>query len=174
VALAVCLLLDGRSERLVRRLWTRLEEIGVDSMASHTHGSHHPHLSYAVLRSWDHDAVTQAVSALPDGGAVELSCQGALVFPRGRVALAPAVDAEVTRRQQAVVGAVESSGADLHRHYAPGSWVPHVSVATRAAAPRLAATVTAIADVLPLRLVADRAALIDSSTGELWSLPVVP
>ena len=44
MALAVCLLFDGRSERLVRDLWSRLEARGVRTLESHTHGKHRPHL----------------------------------------------------------------------------------------------------------------------------------
>jgi 2'-5' RNA ligase len=174
VALAVCLLFDSRTDRLVRELWARLELMGVGTLESHTHGRHRPHLSYAVLREWDLDRVREAVAALEDGGPVTASCQGTLLFPRGRVALAPAVDSEVVARQERVVAAVEKTGAQLHRHYRRGHWVPHISVATRATGAQLSATATAIADVLPLEVRADRAALIDSATGRRWPLPGVP
>ncbi|KAA1427170.1 2'-5' RNA ligase family protein [Nocardioides antri] len=174
MALAVCLLFDTRTDRLVRQLWTRLEDMGVGTLASHTHGRHLPHLSYAVLREWDLERVQDALAALADGGPVTASCQGAVLFPRGRVALAPAVDAAVLARQERVVAALERTGADLHRHYRPGHWLPHVSVATRATAEQLALTATAITDVLPLEVYADRAALVDSATGRRWLLPGVP
>lgn len=174
MALAVCLLFDSRSDRLVRQLWSRLEEYGVGTLASHTHGIHRPHLSYVVLRDWDLERVLKAVTALPDNGPVVGSCQGALLFPRGRVALAPALSADVVARQERVVAAVQEAGAELHRHYLPGRWVPHVSVATRATSAQLGPTSTAIADVLPLELRADRAALIDSSTGRMWPLSNMP
>lgn len=174
MALAVCLLFDSRTDRLVRELWARLEQTGVGTLASHTHGGHRPHLSYAVLREWDLDRVREALATLPDGGPVRASCQGTLLFPRGRVALAPAVDAEVVARQERVVAVLEKTGADLHKHYRPGHWTPHISVATRASAAQLAPTATAIADVLPLELYADRAALIDSATGRQWPLTGVP
>jgi len=67
VALAVCLLFDRRSERAVRALWDRVEEQGVGSLRSHTHGRHVPHMSYAVLRRWDHAAVTEALVAIGGG-----------------------------------------------------------------------------------------------------------
>ena len=175
MALAVCLLFDSRSERLVRDLWARLEDLGVGTLASHTHRRHHPHLSYAVLRSWDLDEVRDALSSLPDGGELEVSCHGALVFPRGRVALAPAVGAGIAARQEQVVAAVEATtGADLHRNYRAARWVPHVSVATRASATQIPWAVKAIADVVPLPLRATRAALVDSATGRLVPLPHVP
>ena len=58
-------------------------------------------------------------------------------------------------------------------NYAPGAGL-HVSVATRAQGSQLATVAKAIADTLPLTLQVDRAALIDSSTGETWPLEHVP
>jgi hypothetical protein len=174
MALAVCLLFDARSERLVRGLWTRLETDGVRTLESHTHGRHHPHLSYAVLRTWDLPRVRAALAGLPDGGRFSLSIHGTLAFPRGRAALAPSISADVGARQEGVVGAVVAAGAELHRNYVPGTWLPHVSVATRAQGSQLATVAKAIADTLPLSLQVDRAALIDSATGETWPLDHVP
>jgi 2'-5' RNA ligase len=173
VALAVCLLFDARSNRLVRELWSRLEAAGVATLASHTHRRHHPHLSYAVLRSWDLAQVQQALSALPAAEPFPLSFHGTLAFPRGRAALAPAITADVALRQCRTVTALEATGAELHRSYQAGQWVPHVSVATRAQGATLATVVKAVADVLPLTVHVDRAALIDSGTGQTWPLPHV-
>ena len=173
MALAVCLLFDRRTERLVRALWDRLEAHGVRTLASHTHRRHHPHLSYAVLRSWDLALVQEAMAGLPDGGPVDLRCYGTLTFPRGRFALAPAVTVDVARRQERVVAAVAAAG-DLHHHYLPGWWLPHVSVATRARGADLPMVARTVADTLPLTLVADRAALVDSATGRTWPLRCIP
>lgn len=174
MALAVCLLFDARTERLVRALWRRVEARGVRTLQSHTHGHHHPHLSYAVLLAWDLDRVRSALAALPDGGPFALSCHGTVVFPRGRAALAPSVPADVAVRQERVGRALLATGAVLHHSYGRGMWVPHVSVATRAAGPLLPAVVKEIADVLPLTAQVERAALIDSSTGQRWPLPHIP
>ena len=67
MALAVCALFDAAGERLIRGLWARLEDAGIGSLASHTHGHHHPHLSYAVLREWELDRVRDTLGRLPDG-----------------------------------------------------------------------------------------------------------
>jgi 2'-5' RNA ligase len=174
MALAVCLLFDARSDYLLRGLWSRLEAEGVRTLQSHTHGRHHPHLSYAVLRSWDLSRVESALAELPDSGPFSMSCYGTLAFPRGRAALAPAIAADVGRRQEQVVSELVDTGADLHRNYRPGSWVPHVAVATRAQGTKLPTVVKAISDVLPLTVRVDRAALVDSSTGETWALPHIP
>jgi hypothetical protein len=174
MALAVCLLFDRRSERLVRELWDRLEAQGVRTLASHTHGRHLPHLSYAVLRSWELERVQEALAGLPAGEPLTLRCHGTLTFPRGRAALATAITADLARRQEAVLAAVEGTGADVHRNYRPGWWIPHVSVATRAQGGTMPAVVKSIADSLPVVLTADRAALVDSSTAETWPLARLP
>ena len=173
VALAVCLLFDARSELRIRELWARLEAAGIRTLVTHTHGRHHPHLSYAVLRSWDLGRVQQAVSALPHAEPFTLSVHGTLAFPRGRAALAPAVTPDVAARQLGTVSALAATGADLHRHYLGGQWVPHISVATRAQGTQLATVVTMVSDVLPLDVRVDRAALVDSGTGRTWPLPHV-
>jgi hypothetical protein len=103
-----------------------------------------------------------------------MSFHGTLVFPRGRAALAPAVTHDLAWRQSRIVSALEATGAELHRNYEVGRWVPHVSVATRAPGPAVVTIVKAIADVLPLTVHVDRAALIDSGTGEIWPLPHIP
>jgi 2'-5' RNA ligase len=174
MALALCLLFDSRSDRLVREMWSRLEARGVRTLETHTHGRHHPHLSYAVLLDGDVEAVRGAVAELPDGGPVELTVQGSIVFPRGRAALACSVSSHVAARQEQVVDALERTGAVLHRHYLPGHWVPHVSLATRATGDALAVVVNEVSDVLPLTVRAEQCALIDTSTGRLWPVSGVP
>ena len=174
MALAVCLLFDRRSDRILRSLWDRLEDLGVPTLRSHTHGRHVPHLSLAVLRQWQHDEVKKAVEALPDGGPVNLYFDALGTFRRGRAWLVPAVTADVLRRQERTVSALAATSADLHRHYVPGVWVPHCTIAPRVPLVALPVLAAAVYDVLPLKVDADRAALIDSGTGEIWPLSHVP
>lgn len=173
MALAVCLLFDARSDRRMRELWSRLEGAGISTLATHTHRAHHPHLSYAVLRRWDLARVQEALRALPDAGPFSVSVHGTVVFPRGRVALAPAITPGIGSRQVDTVAALAATGAELHRHYRPGEWMPHVSVATRAQGPQLATAVRMVSDIVPLTVRIDRAALVDSTTGRTWPLPHV-
>jgi 2'-5' RNA ligase len=174
VALAVCLLFDRRSERAVRALWDRVEEQGVGSLRSHTHGRHVPHVSYAVLRSWDQAAVTDALAGLDGGEPVDLSFDGIGLFRRGRTWLVAGVTADFIARQQRVVEAVTAAGAELHKHYRPGIWLPHCSLAPRATLAQLPAVAAAVFDVLPLHGRLDRAALVNSATGEVYPLSALP
>lgn len=174
MALAVCLLFDARSELTIRRLWQRLEDDGVPTLLSHTHGRHVPHLSYAVLRSFDLDRVRDVLDLLPDEGPMTLHFDAVGMFRRSRTWLVPAVTSDIARRQERVVEAVESTGADLHHHYEPGVWVPHCTLAPRTTLERLPRVAAAVFDVLPLVATLDRAVLIDTSTGEQHPLDVLP
>ncbi len=174
MALAVCLLFDRPGERRVRALWSRLAELGIQTLAAHTHGRHVPHLSYVVLREWELDRVRTAVERLPDEGPFELYVDAVGVFRRGRTWLAPALGPDVARRQLAVLEAVRSTGADVHRNYETGVWTPHLTVAPRVPLESLPLLVATINDVLPLRLRVDRAALVDSGTGVVYPLATIP
>ncbi|MGC9671195.1 2'-5' RNA ligase family protein [Planosporangium sp. 12N6] len=174
MALSVCLLFDGRTERILRHLWDALEDRGVATLRSHTHGRHHPHLSYVVLLRWDTTSVRDAVAALPDRGPFELTFDALGAFRRGRVCLVPAVPVDLPARQRVVVQAVRATGALVHARYETGMWLPHCSVAPRARLEQLPTTALAVYDILPLTGRVDRAALIDSTTGRLWPLPNLP
>lgn len=171
MALAVCLLFDPAGDRLVRQLWARLEDRGIRTLLSHTHRRHRPHLSLAVARAWSLERVTSALVALPEREAVLVTFPGLLAFTRGRASLAAGVSADLAERQQAVVEALAASGAELHRHYEPGRWVPHVSLATGGSAAHLPVVSKVVNDALPLTLQVQSAALIDSSTAQTWPLP---
>ena len=80
----------------------------------------------------------------------------------------PGVAASVLVRQERVVAAVQETGAELHLHYRPGFWVP-CSAGTRCRE-SLATVAAAVYGILPLDAVADRAALVDSTTGQRWPL----
>jgi hypothetical protein len=152
----------------VRALWDRLERAGVASLRSHTHGRHLPHVSFAVLRTWDLSAVSAAVARIGPVAPVELTFDGVGLFRRGRAWLLAGAAAEFVRTQERVVDAVVGTGAELHLHYRPGRWVPHCSVAPRAALAQLPVLAAVIYDVLPLEARLDRVVLIDSATGEVW------
>jgi hypothetical protein len=174
VALAVCLLFERRSERALRALWDALETRGVPSLGSHTHGRHVPHVSYAVLRTWDRAAVTAALGSLDAGDSVELSFDGLGLFRRGRAWLLAGVTADFAARQERVLSAAEAAGAEIHKHYQHGTWIPHCSIAPRASLAQLPTLTATVYDVLPLHTWLDRAALINSATGQIWPLAAMP
>ena len=174
MALAVCLLLDERSEAVVVALWHRLEAAGVPTLLSHTHGRHRPHLTFASVRPAGAGTVRDVVAALAtlaEAPPTALHLDGFGTFRRSRCWLAPAVSGGLVERQRAVVEALEGTDAELHRHYLPGHWVPHVTVAPRLHLRELPVVAGHVYDVLPVEAVLERAAVIDTSTGELHALP---
>jgi 2'-5' RNA ligase len=170
VTLAVCLLLDERADTTVRRLWRRLEDAGVPTLLTHTHGLHVPHLTWVALRSYDREAVRTALAALPKQPPLTLRLDAFGTFRRSRCWLAPAVSTSLVERQAAVVAAVAETGADLHRHYQPGTWVPHVTLAPRLHLRDLATVAALVYDVLPIAATGEWSALIDTSTGARYPL----
>jgi hypothetical protein len=171
VALAVCLLFDREADHAVRQLWARLEAGGIPTLLTHTHGVHVPHVSYAVYRTFDVDAVLAAVAALPAGAPMSLRFDAVGLFRRRRGALVAASTVDLLRRQEAVVAAGGEAGADLHRYYRPGQWVPHCSLSTGVRRRDMPLMTTAAFDILPLEARVASAALVDSSTGQRWPLP---
>jgi len=172
VALSVCLLLDAPAERAVRAVWRRLEELGVGSLLSHTHGRHVPHLSFASLRSYALEEVASALTQLPSPAMnAPLHFDGLGLFRRSRCWLLPAVTGELLERQASVVRAVVGTGADLHKHYVPGSWLPHLTLAPRVHLADLPVVARTAYEVLPLVAGVSGAALVDTGTGEISHLP---
>lgn len=174
MALAVCLLFDRPTERVLRRLWQRLEDQGVPTLASHTHRRHVPHLSLAVLRSWDLDKVRAAMEALPDAGPTTVRFDAVAAFRRGRMSLVPAVTSVLAARQERVVEALGATDDELHKHYVPGVWTPHVTVATRARLDQTPLVLEAVYEIVPLTGTLSRAALVDAGTGIAYPLRIVP
>lgn len=174
MALAVCLLFDRPTERVLRQLWQRLEARGVQTPATHTHGRHVPHLSMAVLRSWDLETVRAAVEALPDAGPATVRFDAVAAFRRGRMNLVPAVTSRLVARQERIVAALGASEDELHKHYVPGIWTPHVTVATRVPLEQTPLVIEAAYEIVPLTGVLTHAALVDAGTGTVHPLKAVP
>ncbi|GAB2479997.1 2'-5' RNA ligase family protein [Promicromonospora xylanilytica] len=174
MALAVCLLFDRPTERVLRQLWQRLEVKGVPTPATHTHGRHVPHLSLAVLRSWDLDTVRAAVESLPDAGPTTVQLDAVAAFRRGRMSLIPAVTSGLAARQEQVVEVLGASPEELHKHYVPGTWTPHVTVATRVRLDQTPLVLEAAYEIVPLTGALTHAALVDAGTGTVHPLAVVP
>jgi hypothetical protein len=174
VALAVCLLFDPDTDRAIRRLWAALEDAGIGTLLSHTHRRHVPHLSYAVLRTFDVEAVAAVLGSLAGGPALDVRFDAVGLFTRGRGALLMPATQALLARQLAVVEAVTGTGADLHWHYWPGRWIPHCSLTTGTGQELMPTAAIRAFDVLPLEGLAVGAALIDSGTGQRWPLATLP
>ena len=90
---------------------------------------------------------------------------------RSRCWLGLAPTAAIVERQQAVVEAVRSVGAQVHRSYEPGAWVPHLTLAPRLHLEQLPVVARHVFEVLPVEGTIERAALVDTTTGAVHPLP---
>jgi hypothetical protein len=118
------LVVDPGLDDLVRAVWRRLHAAGLPSLATHTHPTNRPHLTLAAAQR-----LTPEVGAALAGLPVPAELDRVVCFERTvvwRVVLTDALrelHAEVWR----ALG--DTARNPLH---APGSWVPHVSLALRA------------------------------------------
>jgi 2'-5' RNA ligase len=170
MSLSVCLLLDRAADRAVRRLWQRLEDDGVPTLASHTHGRHVPHLTLASLLSYDVAEVRDALRALPQEPETQLHFDALGMFRRSRCWLLPGVGSGFLARQEAVVAALARTSGDLHRHYRPGEWLPHLTLAPRLHLDQLPAVAARVYEVLPLAATVSRISLVETGTGTVHDL----
>ncbi len=171
MSLSLCLLLDADADQAVRRLWRQLEDDGLPSLTVHTHGRHVPHVTLATLGTTSRDSVPDALSSLPEAGPERVTFQALGSFTRSRCSLVPAVSVDLMRRHERVVRALLAAGISVHRHYLPGAWLPHLTIATRASAEALPRIARRVYEMLPLEAVLERAVLVDTSTGEVHRLP---
>lgn len=171
MSLSVCLLPDATAERAIRALWTRLEQAGIATLKTHTHGRHVPHLTVASLLAFDQDRVREVVDALGRTEPTRLHFDALGMFPRSRCWLAPAAVDGLPARQDRLAAALVDTGAVLHRSYRPGVWVPHLTLAPRLHLADLPMVARHAFEVLPLTATMDRAALVETRTGARVELP---
>jgi 2'-5' RNA ligase len=169
--LSVCLLLDERADRAVRGLWRRLEDDGVRTLATYTHGRHVPHLTLASLGG-DDGVPTGALAGLSPSLPLEVDLHALGVFTRSRCWLLPTVHVDLLRLHESVSRALD--GRDVHRHYRPGAWQPHVTLAPRMRADALPTVANRVYEVLPVPARLTRMVLVDTGTGDVHDLPGPP
>lgn len=120
------LLPDEATEARVRRVWARLAELGMPSLAGHRHATNRPHLTLTTTSElpWDvRPALTEPLSALP----LPLRLEGTLRFEGRTSVLAWRVvpDAGLTALHRRVWELLPEAGNPL---FEPENWVPHLSL----------------------------------------------
>ena len=171
-AFSVCLLLDERADLAVRALWRRLEGDGVRTLATHTHGRHVPHLTLASLGCPDLEEVRRTLAALAPPPSFDLEFHALGLFTRSRCWLLPTTTIDLLRYQESVATALRD--LEVHRHYRPGSWQPHLTLAPRMPVEALPQVASRVYEVLPLAADLRRLVVVDTSTGDLHDVSAVP
>jgi 2'-5' RNA ligase len=121
------LTLDDELDDSVREAWRRLAAAGLPSLATHTHPTNRPHLTLAA--GADVPDLAPLLAALP----LPVTVDG-LIFFEGRTgALAWRVHADETLRSLQAQVWQALDGQARNPLHAPDRWVPHISLARRAA-----------------------------------------
>lgn len=170
-SLSVCLLLDEAADRAVRRLWRRLEDDGVPTLATYTHGRHVPHLTLADVGVAGLDEVRDALATMPAYQPVPTVFAAFGAFTRSRCSLVPAASATLVAHQAEMAARLDTAGLSVDGHYRPGSWLPHLTLGPRLPVQSLPSVARRVYDVLPLPAVLERMAVVDTTTGEVYPLP---
>jgi hypothetical protein len=137
---SVELLFDDATDAAMRRIWDELTETGVRSLAGSTSPSNRPHVTLSVAEHMD-DAVNDAL--LPVLRNLPFACTiGApMLFGRGPFTLVRLLipSADLLTLQAAVheVCLPHMPSGPLP-HADPGHWTPHVTMARRVKAEKLA------------------------------------
>lgn len=144
------LLLDASTDGAVRQQWSLLAEAGLPSQARHTGDSNAPHVTLVARGSIDpaHDgALRERAGDLP----LPFRFGGLVVFgtpPRGLVlARLVVVTDRILRLHDDVHEAVRAGSAETSiepadlPHTRPGTWTPHVTLASRLTTAQLASAV---------------------------------
>lgn len=171
VALSVCLLLDDRADKTVRSLWQRLEDAGVGSLLTHTHGRHRPHLTLASLLNADDTTLPALLTRLRpcrDGSPVTVRFDALGIFRRSRCWLVPEANRQLLDRQEQAVRACDGTNALLHRNYAEGAWTPHLTLAPRLHLERLPVVAGLAFDILPVDATLGPLVVVDTTTGDVY------
>lgn len=160
---ALELYFDPVAERRIRTLWSALEEVDVPSLRDHTHGRHRPHLSLVAAERLEPDAVVAALDGLAAVPPVHLSLQYVGQFVGRVLFLGPAPVATLLAHQAAVWDRLSAAELALWPLYAPGTWVPHVTLSMRVPRPVLTEAVRRCLEVLPITASIRAAAVADHS-----------
>jgi hypothetical protein len=90
------------------------------------------------------------------------------LFTRSRCWLLPTATLDLLHHQAAVAAALD--GHEVHRHYRPGSWQPHLTLAPRMPAECLPQVASRVYEVLPLPARLHRLVVVDTGTGTVHAV----
>jgi 2'-5' RNA ligase len=170
VVAALELYLDTVAERRIRNLWDALEESGVQTLRSLTHGKHRPHVSLVGAAELDAQAVAQALAGLTPAPPLELrfDCIGQFL---GRVLwLGPVPTEQLLAHHAEVHDRLAKAGVGSLDLYRPGRWVPHCTLSMRVPLSKMTEAIRLCLDVIPIVATISGAAVADHARGQWLGL----
>jgi 2'-5' RNA ligase len=142
---SVELLLDRRTDDLLRRQWRLIADTGVRSQASVVTESNRPHITLAVADEiWpriDRRLAQMEFAPMP------IRLGGVLLFGRRQAILVRlVVPSEALLALHRTVGEIMAECPGIPAHTGPGEWTPHITLARRVPRDRLGEAITAVLD----------------------------
>ncbi|HWM04542.1 MAG TPA: 2'-5' RNA ligase family protein [Actinophytocola sp.] len=174
MAQAVEFFFDDDADAAVRGLWRRLDLAGVPSLATHTHGRHRPHVTFAlasVIPPRTRDALREDLGRLSIPS-LWLSTLSAFSANDGVLMLTAVVDTELLAVHSAVHDVLAKNVKQPSAYYLPGSWVPHCSLGQRLQAAQVSTGFATLYPVEPIKARVSEIAVVDTHTGDLDTILV--
>lgn len=167
------MMFDSAADAAIRSLWATLDDAGVGSLGTYTHGRHHPHVSLAVADAIPHQVVDQ-IWPKSLGTLKTLTLDGAGAFVTRVLFLGVVPAPELLEANARVVSMLGRAGVDVWSHYRPGQWIPHCTPTQTVPQSQFGVAVESVLEfILPLEVTLSAIALVDDNLGEiLWRAEV--
>jgi 2'-5' RNA ligase len=165
MAQALELYFDGETDAAVRGLWRGLDDAGVPSLATRTHGRHRPHVTFAVagvIPQKTRDALREDLRLLSIPR-IWLSSLGTFA---DSLVLSAVVDTELLAVHSTVHDVLAKRVKQPSAYYLPGSWVPHCTLAQGLEPAQVIAGFAALYPIEPISVRVEEIAVVDTHTGE--------
>jgi hypothetical protein len=162
---------DDQADTAVRRLWQRLADAGLPSLATLTHRQHRPHVSLAVAESLaDADPVPLRSVLMSRRPALSLYVLGTFPGAQGVLFLGAQVTAELLAFHADVHAALAGQPIQHWTHYLPGSWIPHCALAEGLDRSEAGRAFGLLAGYRPITAEATSVGIKDTATGSITLL----
>jgi hypothetical protein len=162
---------DDQADAAVRRLWQRLADAGLPSLATRTHRQHRPHVSLAVAESLA-GADPAALRSVLLSRRPALSLYTLSTFPRatGVLFLGVQVTPELLAFHADVHAALGGLPIRPWAYYLPGNWIPHCALAEGLAGSEAGRAFGLLVDYQPITAEVTSAGIKDTATGAITLL----
>jgi hypothetical protein len=159
---------DESADAAIRRLWQRLADAGLPSLAVRTHRRHRPHVSLTVAESLaaaDLAPLRPVLAAHPP--VLHLHVLGTFPGSEGALFLGVTVTADLLAFHAAVHAALAGQPVEHWPYYLPGNWVPHCTLAEGLDEAQAAGAFGLLLGYEPITATVTSTGIKDTRTGEI-------
>ena len=168
MAHALEMFLDEAGDAAVRRLWVRIDEAGVPSLADQTHGKHRPHVTLAIAESLSSVSRARLRSVLAEEPIrLDLHTLGTFPGDEGAVFLAVTTNGQLISRHERLHEVLAEDAVEQWEYYLPGSWVPHCTLTQRLSHQQVLVAMGAVLDYEPVTAVVSSVGITNTVTGDV-------